>query len=91
MLTAIEHALLVSFSTGWEILWALIMGVFLSAVIQAVVSKNDTPYFRAANRTKVNDEKEICHYPTGINEKSSLRSPRLVRTPQYGRPNEFLE
>lgn len=41
MLTAIEHALLVSFAMGWEILWALILGFSLSAVIQAVVSKEE--------------------------------------------------
>ncbi len=32
-------ALNMSFAMGWEILWALILGFFLSAVIQAVVTK----------------------------------------------------
>jgi uncharacterized protein len=38
---AIQHALLMAFTMGWEILWALILGFTLSAVIQAVVSKEE--------------------------------------------------
>ena len=38
---AIEHALLMAFTMAWEILWALILGFSLSAVIQAVVSKEE--------------------------------------------------
>jgi uncharacterized membrane protein YraQ (UPF0718 family) len=41
MLIAIWHALKLSFAMGWEILWALILGFSLSAVIQAVVSKEE--------------------------------------------------
>ena len=41
MLTAIEHALIMSFTMAWEILWALILGFWLSAVIQAVISKQE--------------------------------------------------
>ena len=37
---AITHALSVAASMGWEILWALVLGFVLSALIQAVVSKN---------------------------------------------------
>ena len=37
----IEHALLMAFTMAWEILWALILGFSLSAVIQAVVSKQE--------------------------------------------------
>jgi hypothetical protein len=59
MLTA-EHGLLVSLPTGWEILWALIMGFLLSAVIQTVVSKNDTPCYRRLNfRLPVVEQKLI--------------------------------
>jgi uncharacterized membrane protein YraQ (UPF0718 family) len=36
---AILHALSISFAMTWEILWALILGFTLSAVVQAVVSK----------------------------------------------------
>src|SRR5256714_2828131 len=36
---AVLHALSISFAMTWEILWALILGFALSAVVQAVVSK----------------------------------------------------
>src|ERR1700680_3837670 len=38
---AIVHALMMSFTMTWEILWALILGFSLSAVVQAVVSKEE--------------------------------------------------
>ncbi|HEY5018233.1 MAG TPA: permease [Streptosporangiaceae bacterium] len=38
-MAAIGHALLITGSMAWEILWALILGFGLSAVIQALVSK----------------------------------------------------
>ena len=41
MLTAIAHALMMSLTMAWEILWALILGFWLSAIIQAVVSKEE--------------------------------------------------
>ena len=41
MLAAIRHALMMSFAMAWEILWALILGFGLSAIIQAVVSKEE--------------------------------------------------
>jgi uncharacterized membrane protein YraQ (UPF0718 family) len=37
---AIGHALLVAGSMSWEILWALVLGFALSAVVQAVVRKS---------------------------------------------------
>src|SRR6202165_3945185 len=37
---AIGHALTVAGSMTWEILWALILGFALSAVVQAVVRKS---------------------------------------------------
>ncbi len=39
-MTPILHALSIAFAMGWEILWALILGFFLSAVVQAVVRKS---------------------------------------------------
>ncbi|HEV2344797.1 MAG TPA: permease, partial [Actinocrinis sp.] len=36
---AIAHMLGIAGSMTWEILWALILGFFLSAAVQAVVSK----------------------------------------------------
>jgi uncharacterized membrane protein YraQ (UPF0718 family) len=41
MLAHIAQALGMSFAMAWEILWALILGFWLSAVIQAVVSKEE--------------------------------------------------
>jgi hypothetical protein len=40
-LNAIGHALGIAGSMTWEILWALILGFALSAVVQAVVHKNE--------------------------------------------------
>src|SRR5438067_1669960 len=39
LVDAVLHALSISFAMTWEILWALILGFTLSAVVQAVVSK----------------------------------------------------
>jgi uncharacterized protein len=41
MLAHIIHALSMTFAMAWEILWALILGFSLSAIIQAVVSKEE--------------------------------------------------
>ena len=38
-MSAIGHALSLAGSMTWEILWALILGFFLSAVVQAVVRR----------------------------------------------------
>lgn len=40
VISAIGHALALAGSMTWEILWALILGFFLSAVVQAVVRKS---------------------------------------------------
>lgn len=39
MIAALLHALMMSLTMAWEILWALILGFWLSGIIQAVVSK----------------------------------------------------
>lgn len=39
MITAVAHALMMSLTMVWEILWALILGFWISGIIQAVVSK----------------------------------------------------
>jgi uncharacterized membrane protein YraQ (UPF0718 family) len=41
MARGIAHALSVAFGMFWEILWALVLGFGLSAVVQSVVSKSD--------------------------------------------------
>jgi uncharacterized membrane protein YraQ (UPF0718 family) len=38
---ALVSALLMAFSMGWEILWALILGFALSGIVQAVVTKSE--------------------------------------------------
>src|SRR4030088_2488620 len=41
MMEPIMHALSMAFAMGWEILWPLILGSALSAVVQAVVSHRE--------------------------------------------------
>ena len=41
IITALGHALWMAFAMLWEILWPLILGFGLSAVVQAVVSKSE--------------------------------------------------
>jgi uncharacterized membrane protein YraQ (UPF0718 family) len=41
MIDAILRALSMAFAMGWEILWPLILGFALSAVVQAVVSHRE--------------------------------------------------
>ena len=41
VITALDHALWMAFAMLWEILWPLILGFGLSAVVQAVVSKSE--------------------------------------------------
>src|SRR5437762_4800055 len=41
VVTALGHALWMAFAMLWEILWPLILGFGLSAVVQAVVSKSE--------------------------------------------------
>jgi uncharacterized membrane protein YraQ (UPF0718 family) len=41
MFSALIHALSMAFAMGWEILWPLILGFALSAVVQAVVSHRE--------------------------------------------------
>src|SRR6267154_1981582 len=41
IVSAIGHALWMAFAMFWEILWPLILGFGLSAVVQAVVSKSE--------------------------------------------------
>jgi uncharacterized protein len=41
VLTLVSHALVMAFTMFWEILWALILGFTISAVVQAVVSTRE--------------------------------------------------
>lgn len=41
MLAALSHALAMAFAMGWEILWPLVLGFALTAVIEAGQSRID--------------------------------------------------
>jgi uncharacterized membrane protein YraQ (UPF0718 family) len=41
LLNALGHALAIAGSMTWEILWALVLGFFLSGAVQAVVRKDE--------------------------------------------------
>src|SRR5256886_17531172 len=49
---AIGHALLVAGSMSWEILWALVLGFALSAVVEAVVRKSTIVQFLGDDRPR---------------------------------------
>src|ERR1700740_2959572 len=68
MLTAIGHALMMSFAMTWEILWALILGFGLSALIQAVVSKEEM------SRLLPDDSARTVAVACGLGADSTFRS-----------------
>ena len=45
LVNALGHALAITGSMTWEILWALVLGFFLSAVVEAVVRKEEVVRF----------------------------------------------
>ena len=69
---AIGHALYISFSMGWEILWPLILGFSLSGVIQAVVSH------RQMSRLLPNDHPRSLAVASGLGAASSSCSYAAV-------------
>jgi uncharacterized membrane protein YraQ (UPF0718 family) len=72
MFTAIAHALIMSATMAWEILWALILGFWLSAVIQAVVSKEEM------SRLLPNDSAKTIAVACGLGAASSSCSYAAV-------------
>lgn len=72
MLIAIGHALWMAFTMAWEILWALILGFGLSAVIQAVVSKEEM------SRLLPNDSPKTIAVACGLGAASSSCSYAAV-------------
>lgn len=72
MLVALGHALMMSFTMAWEILWALILGFWLSAVIQAVVSKEEM------SRLLPNDSPRTLALACGLGAASSSCSYAAV-------------
>jgi hypothetical protein len=72
VLAAIGHALMMSFTMAWEILWALILGFWLSAIIQAVVSKEEM------SRLLPNDSPRTIAVACGLGAASSSCSYAAV-------------
>jgi len=69
---AIVHALHLSASMTWEVLWALILGFALSAVVQAVVSKSEM------TRLLPNDSPRCLTIAAGLGAASSSCSYAAV-------------
>ncbi|WP_239028584.1 permease [Pseudonocardia acidicola] len=72
VLDGIGHALAIGASMGWEILWALVLGFFLSAVVQAVVSKQEI------SRLLPDDSPRSIAVATGLGAASSSCSYAAV-------------
>ena len=77
---AVLHALQMAGIMAWEILWALILGFWLSAVIQAVVSKEEM------SRLLPDDSPRTIALACGLGAASSscytLRCPGPFHVPQ---------
>ncbi|MGB9377745.1 MAG: permease [Mycobacteriales bacterium] len=71
-LHAVGHALAIAGSMTWEVLWALILGFFLSGVIQAVVRKDEI------SRLLPDDRPRTLAIATGIGAASSSCSYAAV-------------
>ena len=72
IITALGHALWMAFAMFWEILWPLILGFGLSAVVQAVVSK------REMTRLLPNDSSKSLAIACGLGAASSSCSYAAV-------------
>src|SRR5580692_2473694 len=72
IMTALGHALWMAFAMFWEILWPLILGFGLSAVVQAVVSK------REMTRLLPNDSPKSLAIACGLGAASSSCSYAAV-------------
>ena len=72
ILTAVLNALRMGFAMFWEILWALILGFSLSAIIQAVVSKSEM------SRLLGNDSPKTLSIATALGVASSSCSYAAV-------------
>src|ERR1700675_4583792 len=72
MTTAVVQALGMAFAMGWEILWPLILGFALSAVVQAVVSHSEM------SRLLPNDSPRSLSIAAGLGAASSSCSYAAV-------------
>jgi uncharacterized protein len=71
-LDALGHALSISASMGWQILWALILGFLLSAIVESVVKKE------TVGRLMGNDRPRSLAIATGLGAASSSCSYAAV-------------
>src|SRR5258707_4953269 len=74
MMESILRALSMAFAMGWEILWPLILGFALSAVVQAVVS-----HFAAAIGLRSMLEDFVPTIPDWANDHRTLAGRKLGR------------
>jgi hypothetical protein len=72
VLNALGHALAIAGSMTWEVLWALILGFFLSGVVQAVVRKDEI------TRLLPDDRPKTLAIATGLGAASSSCSYAAV-------------
>ena len=72
ILRALAHALAIAGSMTWEVLWALILGFFLSGVVQAVVRKEEI------SRLLPDDRPRTLSVATGLGAASSSCSYAAV-------------
>ena len=72
VLNALGHALAIAGSMTWEVLWALILGFFLSGVVQAVIRKDEI------TRLLPNDRPKTLAIATGLGAASSSCSYAAV-------------
>jgi len=72
LLHALGHALAIAGSMTWEVLWALILGFFLSGVVQAVVRKDEI------TRLLPDDRPRTLGIATGLGAASSSCSYAAV-------------
>jgi uncharacterized protein len=76
MIEPIFQALVMAFAMGWEILWALILGFALSAVVKAVVSHAEI------SRLLPDDGLQTIALATGLGAASSSCSYAAVALPR---------
>jgi len=89
VLGATGRALAAAGSMGWEILWALILGFGLSAVVQAVVSKDVITRWRGDdNRTTAGDRADADPARPGLTHSCRVSGRRVLATARTRRVSE---
>src|SRR5258708_18457504 len=79
MPAAIVEALRMAFAMGWEILWPLILGFALSAVVRAVVGKQPA-HLLDRKSTRLNSSHQIISYAVFcLKKKKKKKTTTLLR------------